>query len=46
MSGQLIGMRYEAVEVVIRRVFDNELTGEDFKRFQSIEHHFSNAINS
>lgn len=43
--GQLLGMDYSAVEVVINRAFEDPVKRDDFRRFQAIEHHFLNTIN-
>lgn len=43
--GQLLGMNYSAVDVVINRAFDETVEREDFQRFQALEHHFINEIN-
>ncbi|CUB03163.1 hypothetical protein Ga0061065_10311 [Marinomonas fungiae] len=43
--GQLLGMNYSAVDVVINRAFEEPVESEDFRRFQALEHHFINEIN-
>lgn len=43
--GQLLGMDYKAVDVVIERAFDLPVEREDFRRFQVLEHHFIQEIN-
>ena len=44
--GQLLGMNYSAVDVVIQRAFDEPVTNTDFRNFQILEHHFISEINA